>query len=318
MKTKVVYAVVSSECDYFIEQLKLSIVSLRSHNSEVTVELVVDEDTYNGLQGTRLSIKEMVNNIHVVKCPIEYTSVQKSRFLKTNIRSTVEGTFLFLDCDTLICDSLDDIDNCDFDISMVADLNGPLLLQDVNTIQKYARAGFGDATGVPYFNSGVIFSKDNLKTHNFFDSWKKNLAVSFEHGVMYDQPALCATNEKLGRMINELSGVWNCQYKMYGMRFLNNAKILHYYSNNGINYLQNNNMHFLLNTVKSQVVLSAPVCEILRNAKTKFYALTTITIEQQLNLLNSPMLWLLSNRPRVFGLVVKLASFLETFFYNKK
>lgn len=318
MKTKVVYAVVSSAADFFIEQLQLSISSLRIHNEDAIVELVIDKETCDGLRGNRSLVKEMVDSIHVVQCPLDNTPKEKSRYLKTNIRRVVKGDFLYLDCDTLVCDSLEEIDECEYELAMVADLNGPLLLYENNTIRKYAEAGFGDATGVPYFNSGVIYSKDTLETHDFFNTWYQNLIKSFDRGVIYDQPALCATNEEKKRIIKELSGVWNCQYKMMGMNFLNHAKIMHYYSDNGNDNLQKSMMSAFLNYVRYKTVSSENVFEIIKNAKTEFYSLTTITLDQQAKLMNSPALWFLSNRPRIFDVVMKIGSFLEHILYRFK
>lgn len=316
MKTKVVYAVVSSADDFFIEQLQLSICSLRIHNKNAVVELVIDKETCDGLQGNRSFVKDMADSVHVVQCPTDYTQREKSRYLKTNIRRIVKGTFLYLDCDTLVCDSLEEIDKCDYELAMVADLNDHLLLYENNTIRKYAEAGFGDATGVPYYNSGVIYSKDTSGTQDFFNTWYKYLIKSFDCGVMYDQPALCATNEKKNRIIKELSGEWNCQYKMKGMKFLDHAKIMHYYSDNGNDCLQKSMMGFFLNYVRYNTVSSDNVYGIIRNAKIEFYSLTTITQDQQIRLINSSALWLLSNRPRIFNLIMEIGFFLDRMLYG--
>jgi hypothetical protein len=43
MKTKIVHVVVSDETDIFLEQALLSIFSLRKHNPNSLVELVIDQ-----------------------------------------------------------------------------------------------------------------------------------------------------------------------------------------------------------------------------------------------------------------------------------
>ena len=57
MKTKIVYVVVSDETDIFLEQALLSIFSLRKHNPEAFVELVVDQITNDSISGKRSEIK---------------------------------------------------------------------------------------------------------------------------------------------------------------------------------------------------------------------------------------------------------------------
>ena len=53
MKTKIVYTVVSDETDIFIEQALLSIFSLRKHNPNAYVELVIDSLTNESTKGKR-------------------------------------------------------------------------------------------------------------------------------------------------------------------------------------------------------------------------------------------------------------------------
>ena len=45
-------------------------------------------------------------------------------------------------------------------------------------IQGLKDAGFGDATGLPYFNSGVIFARDTEIVHQFYADWYDNWCKS--------------------------------------------------------------------------------------------------------------------------------------------
>ncbi len=316
MNTKIVYAIVSSSSDFYLEQALLSVYSLRMYNPDAVVELVVDQSTAMGLEGKRAKIKEYVNNIHVVETPNGFNPMQRSRFLKTNLRKFVKGDFLFIDSDTIVCDSLADIDKLNVKIAMVADLNDDLLLQDCNTIEKYRAAGFGDATGLPYFNSGVIYAKDTPKVHQFYSLWYENWRASDSHGVQYDQPALCATNVAMENIIHELDGIWNCQFKMKGYPFLRKAKIMHYYSNNG----KKDNVFTLPMDILYQQVreeeITPLVDNLIRLAKTDFYAVMTVTKKQSMSFFNSHLLYLYTNRPALYKFLEKIVRMLEKVMYR--
>lgn len=316
MITKLVYCLVSSPADYFWEQTYLSIYSARLHNKGIFISLVVDKSTAAGLVGKRANLIGCVNEYIKVDTPDGYSPVCKSRYLKTNLRDLIKGDYLFIDSDTIICESLSDIDNVNDDIAMVADLNGVLSMSDVNTIQKYERAGFGNGYGLPYFNSGVIFAKDSDIVHVFYKRWYENLKISFGNEVFYDQPALCATIVQLGLEIKELNGVWNCQFKMKGYPFLNKAKIMHYYSNNG----KKNGSAFLLtdlifHRIRVNGNVDDEIKNLVLNAKRKMYAIMTLQEEQLLAYNSSNLLYTYTNRPGLYKLAEKIIVLIEKILY---
>ncbi len=316
MKTKIVYTLVSSPADFYLEQALLSVYSVRMYNPHANVILVADHATCQSIVGKRARIKKYITSIVEVEVPSEYNNVQKSRYLKTNLRNFVQGDYLFIDCDTIICDSLSDIDNKDADIAMVADLNGNLLLEDADTLQKYKDAGFGDATGLPYFNSGVIFARDTEIVHQFYADWYDNWCKSVSNGVKYDQPALCVTNANHGLVIKELSGTWNCQFKMKGYSYLKNAKIMHYYSNNG----ENDSFFTLpMDMLYQQVMddgITPLIDKLIRHAKTDFYAVMTVNKEQSMSFFNSHLLYLYTNRPALYQVLERVGKMMERMLYR--
>ena len=232
MKTKIVYVLVSQEDDSYYEMLLLSHHSLRLYHpkEDAAVFIIMDQDTYGRLKGIKASILDDSIPI-VVNIPEEYSVMQRSRFLKTNLRSFIKGDFLYIDTDTIICDRLDEIDNVQADIAMVADLNAPFPLTDPNTLRKCVEAGFQGMEGQPYFNSGVMLVRDGDTSRQLFRQWHTLWLESLARGVPNDQPALGEVNHRMGYPIHELPGEWNCQFKYSsGLRYLKKAKILHSFS----------------------------------------------------------------------------------------
>lgn len=221
----------SDSKDMFYEELYLSVYSLKQYNPEATVELVCDNDTFTSLAGKRSHIKTFFNNIIDVKFSPKYDKKQRSRLLKTSIRQLVVGDFLYLDCDTIVADSLEEIDRIPSDIAGVFDAHnsatgprGALQFKDV-------LAWEGGAVNYHFFNSGVLFVKDTSYAHLFFEKWKELLFEFFEMGYSLDQYALRKAQYILGKEMLELDGFWNCQASpVRGHYFLNKAKIYHYFN----------------------------------------------------------------------------------------
>lgn len=151
MNTQIVYSIISSKQDYYLEQLIMSVHSLRMYNPAAHVIVVTDNFTAKTLIGWRSYIKGIINHLQVIPVPSQYNPMQRSRFLKTNLRKFVKGDYLFIDTDTIICASLEDIDNIDADIALVADCNGKLLLDEQSVVDRCHIAGFDNMRDQPYF-----------------------------------------------------------------------------------------------------------------------------------------------------------------------
>lgn len=110
MKTKIVYCLVSQDKDIYLEQLLLSLISLRNYNQSAQVTVVMDKTTKDGLIGNRNIIQNYIDEIIVVSDIEHLSNSQKSRVLKTTLRERIKGAYLFIDVDTIITDKLDEID----------------------------------------------------------------------------------------------------------------------------------------------------------------------------------------------------------------
>lgn len=316
MKTKIVYVLVSSPSDFYLEQALISVHSLRMYNPNAVVELVVDAITEMNLVEKRAKIREYVDDVHTVETPEGFDPVQRSRYLKTNLRKIVKGEYLYIDCDTVICASLAEIDQVDADIAMVADLNGNLALSDDAIVARCEKAGFLQMKGQPYYNSGVIYSKDTQQSNELYERWYDNWCKSDILGVKYDQPALCASNVECGKIIQELEGIWNCQFKMQGFPYLRKAKVMHYYSNNG----ENDSFFTLPMDMLYQEVRNSGITlhieKLICNSKTDLYAVMTVNQRQFLSFSNSHMLYVYTNRPALYRILEKLGKVLELIKYR--
>lgn len=94
MKTKIVYVITSTPDDIYLEQTYLSIYSLWKHEEKPHVVLLTDNRTDETLKGNRAKILELVAEKVVVPFEENVTNMRRSRWLKTKMRSLVEGDFL--------------------------------------------------------------------------------------------------------------------------------------------------------------------------------------------------------------------------------
>lgn len=234
MKTKIVYVLVSDEKDLYLEQAWLSVYSLRLHNPTAYVVVLMDDNTERSLVGKRNKFCELVTEIKVVDVPIEYTPVQRSRYIKTKARQHVVGDFLFIDTDTVVTDTLDELDDMEMEIGVVPefhiDLNHFPGVGGLHAIAQQLGWSYNENDKYNY-NSGAVYVKDTPTAHQFYqmwhECWLKSVTVLHRH---HDQPPLAMANHLLNHPIVPMNGIWNCQILERGIFYLPDAKLVHYFA----------------------------------------------------------------------------------------
>lgn len=290
MKTQVVYTLISSEKDYFLEELWVSLYSLRLFHPEVTAKVLVDKPTEEYMKRFP-ELCSMVTEIVVVPVPDNYNAKQRSRIIKTTVRNVIKGAYLFIDTDTVICHALDKIDELSCDIAAVPDGHLPLaelMFSPVNGIKNVFGVDISDSKF--WFNSGVMYVADNETTRSFYQSWSKNWEFScFEKGQSQDQPALSVTNKEFGELIQELPGIYNAQVAM-SLKYFADASILHWWH---MSFIENQDYspYFSLQIykeVKAKGGITPEVEELIKNCKQSFVSPTMPVGREHIYFLFSP------------------------------
>ncbi len=290
MNTQIVYTLISSEKDCFLEELWVSLHSLRLFHPEVKVMVLVDEPTKVYMERFP-KLCDMITEIVVVPVPEQYNAKQRSREIKTTVRNVIDGTYLFIDTDTVICKPLDAIDNLTYDIAAVPDGHIPLselMFSPTESIKNIFGVDISDSEY--WFNSGVMYVADNEKTRAFYRSWNKNWTFScFQKGQSQDQPALSVTNKEFGDLISKLDDIYNAQVAM-SLKYFADAAILHWWH---MSFIENQDYspYFSLQIykeVKENGGLTPHVEEVIRNCKQSFVSPTMPIGKEHIYFLFSP------------------------------
>ena len=161
MKTKLVYVLTCAPEATYIEQALISIWSARYHNPDAHIVLLVDDKTNDLLVGKRAEVLEYVTEKVVI--PFEdanATMMYRSRWIKTQVRQLVKGDFMFVDCDTVVNKSLEEIDGVEAEAAAVPESNLPIadfhpsLYESMEENAK--KIGWNIAGEEYYYSSGLI------------------------------------------------------------------------------------------------------------------------------------------------------------------
>lgn len=265
MKTKLLYVLVSNRNDVYLEQAHISIHSAKYYMPECHVTLLVDDKTDKAMDDNCRKILNNVDEYIVIPLPEDTNEHVRSRLLKCGARKYVKGDFLYIDTDTIIAKPLYEIDSISYSVAATRDSHcefsqNPYRKMDVE---------FGNILGFPlenesaFFNGGVLYAKDDEVAHRFYNMWLDEWIESKNKGVLKDQPALAKTNYQLGHIIKQIDDIWNCEF-LHGMRYMKDAKIVHYLTTNSKN---DEVQPFILKSASSYSLLK----EDLDNINNDFY-----------------------------------------------
>lgn len=320
MKTKVVYVLTSTDCDYYLEQTMISLQSLRLFNKNISVALVVDKRTKDNLVSNRGKILDDVDECIVVDVPKAFSQVQASRFIKTSLRRQINGDYLFIDGDTVICSDLSEIDRIGNDLCLVFDchIRDVRKHQHIGDIMRWA-SQIEWTPRTEYFNSGVFFVRDSEIAHKFYDQWHKEWLKNCDNGFPRDQPSMGKADNILGGVLTELSPEWNCQIVENGLAYLDRAKIIHYFSSNNSEknpcpYLLANKQYYR-QIRENGYTIPDNIEQMLLNPKALFVDKTTILSGNDTYFFNTPLIRFLKDiyysHPSTFDKIQKSAQFIK-------
>ena len=231
MKTKLVYVLTCAPEGNYIEQALMSIWSARYHNPDAHIVLLTDDKTDLLLTSKRGELMNYVTDKIVVPFENECLSMMyRSRWIKTSVRELVAGDFLFIDCDTIVCRSLSDVDSFECEVGAV--LESHLLVEDFGDGLRKAATDANRRIGVDldaekeYFSSGVLYVKDTPQTHSLYHHWHECWLESIQLGLPIDQPSLAKSNREAGHIIRKIPDTYNCILFTQNT-FTDNAQILH-------------------------------------------------------------------------------------------
>lgn len=223
-----VYVLVSKPGDTYYEQALISVTSLRHCMPYANIFLLVDSGTEKTLFGKRSEIRKYISKLISVELPENLSNKYKSRWLKTSMYNYIDDDFLFIDTDTIITGSLEEIETMAIDLGAVLDKHALLSKHCTRKLieNNAKKMDFQPSMNDKHFNSGVLLVRKTGNNAVFFAKWHELWLDSTKKGLLIDQAALAQTNYMMDGPICELPGIWNCQIE-YGMQFIENAKIFH-------------------------------------------------------------------------------------------
>lgn len=233
MKTKLVYVLTCAPEATYIEQALMAVWSARYHNPDAHIVLLTDDLTDQLLVDKRGELINYVSEKVVVPFDANKAMHFRSRWLKTSIRQLIKGDYLFVDCDTICCQSLAEIDNCEALVAMVPDEHMHVCEYPDDyqkQLSEYTiKLGYNVLQEEWYFNSGVIYAKDKPEVYSLWNLWHEIWQEGEKIGIKADQPSLGKANIMCNHIIQRLPDVWNTLIYMNPV-FAKDGKILHFWN----------------------------------------------------------------------------------------
>lgn len=293
MKTQIVYALIASENDLFIEEIWASVYSLRLYEPDREVRVCCDAPTADRIK-LFPELEKLITEVVIIPTPETYNPKFRSRHVKTLIREYVRGPFLYIDTDTIICGSLEYIDNLSYSIAGIPEGNIPFSKNPFREgiIANLKRIYGIDVTSHPHWiNGGVIYAADDDLAHKFYKHWHENWEwATFNKDASQDMPGLLKAEIDMQFIMDELSGYYNTQ-PFLNMKYYGEAKIIHYVHT----YFPVDQSFCpffdksIYERIHNEGRITPEIAEIIKHAKSAIYGPSLMVGEKTVKYLTSPV-----------------------------
>lgn len=312
---KFVYVLVSSPDDYYAEQAFLSIISLRKHDPDAEIFILSDNETADYLLQSNHQLLKYINELNRVSLPNQLSAIERSRYIKTSMRQYIKGDFLYLDSDTVICKKINDIKGIK-NIGAVNEWHQKnITSSQLTNYLKLTEKEFWKNNR--YFNGGVLYVKDTIKSYQFFELWHKLWIEDLKKfKISKDQPTLSLSNALMNDIIEELDDNYNCQlWSLNSFPFLYSAKIIHYQ----IDLVSRMGINFPFQDLKllQKIRVSgtdSQINDIINFPQNAFFNNCKLIMGKEYSIFKSPMVTLALKLSRDFSWINKIARFVYFLF----
>lgn len=323
---KFVYVLTSTPNDLYYEQCLMSAFSLRLHMPNAQIIVLADNKTNESFteENKRTALLKYISKVISINFDDKVSNVERSRLIKTSIPDYVSGSFLYIDCDTIICDDLSEIQDEPFNTAGILDGHA-MLDQHIHKeyfLNRDKKLNFhGTKESGFNINGGIILAKEGEESKKLFKAWNERWCYSaYEKHDFHDQSALNEANYLTGLKMGLLNGKWNCQPSHGGLAFLKDAKIIHYYSSefSGKNYIPYYKLadKKLQQKIKENGDISNEIKEMIKDAKFQFNSVHLINDQRIVNIMQSPLVFTLADIkakfPSLFFIIEAPCKFLRS------
>ena len=231
MRKVVAFCLTSSGTDDFSRMQRLACDSLRFFEPECAIHLVVDEGSYKALKKTSPDLLDQFDQIWPVQTPSGPPG-WVNRWLKTGLRTILDGEVLYLDADLIVRGSIAEIWNTQCDVGGV--LNGNTGEPFFSTWDRRHFEELGwELPAHGSLNGGVIFWRDSEGAYAAAECYRARwLEATQNTGRHNDQPALNRALADSGAKVGILHNSFNAM-ETYHPRNLLDAKVWHFMNSGG-------------------------------------------------------------------------------------
>jgi hypothetical protein len=228
-QVRAVYVVTSQGQDTYAAMTRVSAGSLRATQPGIVITLACEQSTWAALKTHRNRLLDEVDEVHLVATP-PGSATFRNRFIKTQIRLSLDGPLLFLDSDILVRKPLSTVFETQEDLALARNHSRPNREEQVCEFDRQVLSAMQwSACPEVYANGGMIFYRDTPGARRFAERWHAlYLEGAAATGQMRDQPSLNTSLATSGASFRIVPDCFNCQL-VANPKITYDAAVWHYY-----------------------------------------------------------------------------------------
>ena len=231
---RVCFVLSTDGSDCFPDATLIAASCVRRLHPSAEIALALDEQSSRCLHDKRHPVTDVVDEVRTCQAPKHPDLVCRNRFVKSRLRLSFDGPFLYLDADALVIRPIDRLfeNEADFSATPNRHRGRPVSHFPSEVAPAYQSLGWTYPTR-DYFNGGVLYFADNERTRRFAEDYHRRW---LEHGSIIgsyrDQAALNAALNESDLRIERLAIEYNATIDAAPC-FARKARIWHFFTRDG-------------------------------------------------------------------------------------
>ncbi len=187
---QVVFVLTATGNSPYLHMARLALASVRLSNPGLPILLLCDAATVEDASFQACGLAQQAHRVLSCETP-EGDAAFRSRFIKTSMRSLVQGSFLFLDLDLIVRSDLRPLLLVHAELAGAVNYARQGIAGQIDAMNEEIIATMGWERHAEYYvNTGVLFMRDTPAVHAACADWHQRWAQCFERtGKHFDQPA---------------------------------------------------------------------------------------------------------------------------------
>lgn len=216
------------------------------------IVLLVDDISLSQISREQRRVVDEADRLLCVATGLDH-QYARSRFMKTKVRSLVDGPLIYVDSDALVVKDIGSVGECGADVAAAEDrVRNEKKIECPRWVEPYYKRFGWKYPVTHYCNSGIVYWADSESARQAAELWHERWMTAYRQaGLKQDQPSLNSVLNEQKISFHKLSPMYNAMVEA-DPRLCRNAAVYHFFASGNSPSYKNTLLYRLVEHLQKQ------------------------------------------------------------------